>query len=342
MDRPSAAPTVDRVRNNGPRFEKRHELVLRALRASIKQGHFPAGLVLLEAPLADLLQTSRAPIQKALQQLELDDLIHRFDGRGFLVGPANGVLKPIRTDIRELGLVVPDEVDEALQTRGSWERIAAEVESAVAACLVFGEFRIVEAELADHFRVSRTVVRDVLGRLQERGLLRKTQNSRWIAGPLTAQTIKNRFALRIILEPAALIAAASSVDRTRLLGLRERALAFEERHQDATVASAVFDEFMVLCILSTLNEALTEAIRQNLMPLNAASRALNLLGLPHDEAAVSELRVTMDLLLNGSVSSAAEWWRDHLAAACQRSIAQLKIVAIIDQPQSFAPYLTAV
>ena len=32
------------------------------------------------------------------------------------------------------------------------------------------------------------MVRDVLTRLRERGLVRKNQSSHWIAGPLTAQT----------------------------------------------------------------------------------------------------------------------------------------------------------
>jgi DNA-binding GntR family transcriptional regulator len=340
--RHSAAPLIDRIAKPEMRFEKRHELVHRVIQANIKQGHFPGGLVLLEAPLASLLQTSRAPVQKALQQLEQDNFVHRFDGRGFLVGRANSALQPLRLDLRELGLLVPDEVDEALQIRGSWERIATEVEIEVAACLVFGEFRIVEAELAEHYHCSRTIIRDVLGRLQERGLLRKTQNSRWIAGPLTAQTIKNRYALRMILEPAALAANAAAIDRNRLLALRDRALTLETMRQNTAGAVALFEDFLSLCILSTANEALAEALRQNLMPLNAASRSLDRLGLPHDEAAVAELRVTAELLLNGSVSAAAEYWRDHLAAACKRSIAQLKLVAIINRPRSFAPYLTAV
>ncbi len=104
----------------------------------------------------------------------------------------------------------------------------------------------------------------------------------------------------------------------------------------------LFDEFAALCILSTPNPVLSDSIRQNLTRLTAATAALDALGLPHDEAAVSELRMAIDLLLNGSVDAAAALWRDHLAAACGRSIAQLKIVVIIDPPTSLAPYLTPV
>ncbi len=117
--------------------------------------------------------------------------------------------------------MVPDDVDEALQARGSGEWIAADLEQAVSACLAFGAFRMVEAEVAAHYNVSRTVIRDVLGRLQERGLLRKTQSSRWIAGPLTAQALKDCYDLRGILEPAALLAAAPGIDRADLAALRD-------------------------------------------------------------------------------------------------------------------------
>ncbi|SED30282.1 transcriptional regulator, GntR family [Rhizobiales bacterium GAS188] len=322
---------------------KRYALVERVLRANIGDGRLPRGLVLLEAPIAEILQTSRAPVQKALQNLERDRLIERFDGRGYVVGGVEAGRSPLRSDIRQLGLTVPDEVDEALQARGSWERIAVAVEEAIGACLIFGEFRIVEAELAHHFRVSRTIVRDVLGRLQERGLLRKNQSSHWIAGPLTAQSIKERYELRGILEPAALLCAAAHIDRDRLVELRDRAAAAEAENSAGAdhredIEMACVEE----CILKAPNGQLVETIRQNLMPLNAARRLLGQLGLPLDRTAISEVRIVLDLLLNNSVRAAAEFWRDHLKMATQRNIARLKIVAVIPKPQRFAPYLTPV
>lgn len=337
----SGTRTIEPPTPDPQRFERRHELVHRVLRANIVKGHLPAGLVLLEAPLASLLRTSRAPVQRALLRLEQDDLVHRHGGRGFVVGrPA--AREPLRTDLRRLGLVVTDEMDEALQTRGSWERVAADLEAAVLSCLVFGEFRIVEAEAAQHFKVSRTVIRDALGRLQERGLLRKTRTSRWIAGPLTAHSLRDCYDLRRILEPAAIEAVAPSLDRVSLAALRDRIDAATAAGAAGAGAADLFARFGDLCVLAAPNGALVAVIRQNALLLDAATRSLARLGLPHDEAPVRELRVTIDLLLNGSVAAAAAWWRDHLAAACQRSIAQLKIVAVIDRPATIPPYLAAV
>jgi DNA-binding GntR family transcriptional regulator len=324
-------------------FEKRYELVERVLRDNIESGRLPVGLVLLEGPIAELLQTSRAPVQKALQLLEADGLVRRFEGRGFLVWGAGqeAAPEPRRLDLRRLGLAVPEDVDEALQSRGSWERITMAVEDAVASCLIFGEYRIIETEIAQHFHVSRTVVRDVLGRLQERGLVRKNHSSHWVAGPLTAQSIKERYELRRILEPAALLEAAPLTDREALAGLRVSAEAASER-DDTGGWEEIEAAFLDLCILTAPNSRLVEAIRHNQLPLRAANRLLGHLGLPSDRAAVSEVRMVIDLLLADAVRPAAEFWRDHLAMAEQRSIARLKIVAVIPEPQRLAPYLTPV
>jgi len=119
---------------------KRYELVAAALRSNIVSGRLQAGLVLLEGPIAGLMKTSRAPVQAALRILEEEKLIQRFSGRGYLVGRAGLSVEPVRRDIGKLGLRIPNEIDAALQNRGLWEVVYDEVESAVAACLIFGDF----------------------------------------------------------------------------------------------------------------------------------------------------------------------------------------------------------
>ncbi len=327
------------VQAKGPR--RRYEIVERVLRSNIAAGRLLPGLVLLEGPIAEMLQTSRAPVQRALQMLEADGLIHRFDGRGFLVGPLDRSRVPDRTDIRELGLEIPGEADEALQSRGSWERIYLTVEEQVASCLIFGEYRIIEAEISSHFHVSRTVVRDVLGRLQERGLVRKSQSSRWLAGPLTAESIKEHYELRQLLEPAALRASALHHDRDRLVELRDRALAAERGK--GSVRPEVWErleaDFMDECVLKSPNRRLIDTILQNQLPLKAANRLLGQLGLPGDPVSVTEYRLVLDLLVSDSIEAAAELLRENLSMAARRSIARLKIVAVIPEPKTLAPYL---
>ncbi|MBY3224929.1 GntR family transcriptional regulator [Rhizobium laguerreae] len=324
--------------------QRRYEIAEHILRDNIVGGQLPLGLVLLEGPIADILQTSRAPVQRALLRLEADGLVHRFQGRGFLVGPQDEGLTPNRTDIKSFGLVIAQHADEALQSRSSWARIYNTVERDVAGCVVFGQYRIIEIELANHFKVSRTVVRDVLSRLQERGLVRKNQSSHWIAGPLTAQTIKDHFTLRRMLEPAALKAGAAAVDRERLTELFTRLAGLEASQPvDHLEKLEELQEQMInICVLTTANEKTRELIRNNLLPVNAAERLLRHLGLPDDPTAITEMRLIVELLMRGAVDAAAAMLETHLDASMKRMIAQMKIVAIIPGPSVTADYLTHV
>jgi len=324
--------------------QRRYEIAEQILRDNIDGGLLPAGLVLLEGPIADILQTSRAPVQRALSRLEANGLIHRFNGRGFLVGPADVGVVPNRTDIKSFGIVIAQDADEALQSRSSWERIYNTVEADVAGCVVFGQYRIIEMELANHFKVSRTVVRDVLGRLQERGLVRKNQSSHWIAGPLTAQTIKDHFAFRRMLEPTALLAGAEDVDRDRLNDLFVRLLDMEgsETGEHLENLDALQSQMIDICVMTNANEKMRELIRNNLLPLDASERLLRHLGLPSDPTVITEIRLVVELMVRGAVKAAAAMLEAHLDAAMRRMIAQMKIVSIIPGPTVTADYLTRV
>jgi DNA-binding GntR family transcriptional regulator len=325
-----------------PSVPRRHEIVEAVLRHNLDGGILPPGLVLLEGPIARALQTSRASVQRALLALESDRLIRRFDGRGYLVAGSNEPLLPLRLDLTTISLDIPPEIDPTQQNRASWERIYDAVESDVAACIIFGQYRLIETELAEHFKVSRTVVRDVLGRLQERGLIRKNQSSHWIAGPLTARSIREHFALRRILEPPALLSAAAHLDRTTLAALHRRFLAAEQAQNfEGGENLEIFETLLVdTCVLATPNALLAQTIRGNLLPVLAAERLLRQLGLPVERAAITEHRLVVELLLQNAIDAAAAMLVTHLREAENRTIAQIKIVAVIPEPSAIAPYLT--
>ena len=319
---------------------RRYELVAAALRANIASGRLPPGLVLLEGPIAALMSTSRAPVQAALRILEDEKLIHRFDGRGFLVGGAGSRAAPVRRELAKLGLRISDEIDSALQNRGLWERVYEEVEAAVAACLIFGDFRIVESELGDFYGVSRTVVRDVLGRLHERGLVTKTQSSHWVASALTAQSVRERFQLRQFLEPEALRLAADRADYDRIA----RVLRQEREREPASPDGATWVELDRVLMDDALkrgpNGQLIELIEHVRLPLAAASRALTRLGLPEDEIAASEYLTLFDLMTDRAIEAAAVYWRNHLTVLAEKNLERLKIVAVVTDPPIDVPYLT--
>jgi DNA-binding GntR family transcriptional regulator len=318
-----------------PPMQKRYEIIADVLRLNIMLGRLPRGFVLIEGPIAELMQSSRAPVQAALRILEGENLIHRFAGRGFLVGPPGSGLEPLRLNIRALNLQISGEIGEALQSRGTWELVYDRVEEEVASCLIFGEFRIIEAELGEYLGVSRTVVRDVLSRLHERGLIRKNQSSHWIAGPLTAQSVREKLAVRAILEPAALRMAGSHIDYSAVERLGTRLAEGEEIEGEF-----LEDALMTHCIARAPNREIVGLIRHNQLLLTAANRALTRLGLPRDRVEHSEYRTLFDLISRHLVHSAAEYLEGHIKVMAEKSLARLKIVAIIDQSSAVAPYLT--
>jgi DNA-binding GntR family transcriptional regulator len=319
---------------------KRYELVAAALRSNIAAGRLPHGLVLLEGPIAGLLGTSRAPVQAALRILEEEDLVRRFEGRGYLVGGPSSTEKPIRTDLTKLELRVSDEIDSALQNRGLWERVYEEVETAVAASLVFGDFRIIESELGEYYGVSRTVVRDVLSRLHERGLIAKTASSHWVVNALTAQSVRERFKLREILEPEALRLAAENTEYDRIAEALRRERERGPAAQDAGAWAGLDDALMTHCLMRAPNRHLVELIIQNRLPLAAASRALTKLGLPDDAVATSEYLMLFELIAGRATEAAATYWRSHLSTLGEKNLARLKIVAVFPDPPVGVPYLT--
>lgn len=323
------------IRSSNPfAQESRYELITRVLRSNIQRGALPEGLVLLEGPIAAVMQTSRVPVQSALRQLMAEGLVHRFEGRGYLVGPEHRGIAPLRRDLRDFTLDIPEAVDDALQTRGTWRHVYEEVEEQVASCQIFGEFRIVETELSDYLGVSRTVARDVLARLQERGLVRKNASSHWIAGPLTARTVREKFELRSIIEPAALRMSAPFIlypDVEHLLEMID---------SDVTLTSETLsDALLELCIAQAPNTTLVEMIRSNRLLLSSVNRALTALGLPNDEAMIDQYRTLFDLIARHPIDSAAEYLRDHVQIMARRNLARMKIVAVISETGDFAPYL---
>ena len=311
------------------------------LRHHIQTGLLKPGLVLLEGPISDRLAISRTSVKRALLLLEEEALIHRFDGRGFLVGTPDDAVSPVREDLPELELAGAEVGGKA---RPGSQHIQDTVERDILACLVFGQYRMTETDLAAHFDVSRTVARDILGRLQERGLVWKTSTSRWVSALLTARSIKDKYELRGILEVAALRSAASRIDISALDQL-QRKMERTENGKKLVNAEEWFElvnAFVDLTILSTPNIELRALVSRNFRMISASQQVLFSVGLSGDRYSIRELRMVIELLRVGAIHGAAEVLESHLAKSRERMIAQLKIVSVLPEPDHLAPYLTPV
>ena len=317
--------------------EPLYQVISRILRSNIASGRLPQGMVLIEGPIAKLMQTSRAPVQAALRNLNEEGLIHRFRGRGYLVGPPSETLTPVRRSLDEFTLEIADQSKSALEIRGTWLRVYDQVEAEIAACQIFGEYRLIETELANYLGVSRTVARDVLSRLNERGLVRKGATSHWLAGPLTARTLREKFQLCGIMEPEALRLAADHINPREVAQIRDEINSGAVRRSDV-----LENAFMRICLERAPNTPLVEIIRNNRLLLSSMDKALSGLGLPADSVALEQYRTLFDLIGSRQIDAAAEYLKEHLRLLAHKSLARLKIVAIIPENESLPKYLAPV
>jgi DNA-binding GntR family transcriptional regulator len=321
--------------------QKLYEVVYGVLRRNIEEANLPQGLVLLEGPIAEIFDLSRAPVQRALQLLEADGLVRRFEGRGYLAGGAAKPDAPLRHDIREVGLTLPGDIAETLQARSSWERIYHEVELEVASCLAFGRYRIIEVNIAEHYGVSRTVIRDVLARLQERGLVKKNQKSHWVAGPLTAKSMRDHYEIRRLLEPPALLVAAENFDTDELIRMRDRVIAAAQAYDRITSEEIhrIEDDLHGKLVLTIDNPHLASHIRQSQLPLLTNQLFERYLGMPEHSRMLSEHRLVLEHLVQGARAAAAAALEAHLKAALVRSLARLKTLSVFPEPDVIPAYL---
>ena len=161
------------------------------LAANIARGTLPQGARLTVAGVAQRLSVSRSPVMRAMENLVAASTLTRQGRAGYVVGAAPVGAQDARSQVVNLfslPVSLPD-TDELLNAPAEWERVLGEVAASVESCIPFGIYQISESAMCEHFAVSRTVTREVLARLHERGAIRKDRGSHWAAGPLSARVL---------------------------------------------------------------------------------------------------------------------------------------------------------
>jgi DNA-binding GntR family transcriptional regulator len=229
-----------------------HARIAEILAAEIADGVHPPGRHLVETQLAERFGVSRAPVRLALARLTRDGWLAHAPARGHTV----------RSDLpsapaQRAGASAGGEIG----ARHAWEAISAQVEDAITARISFGSWQVPETALARRFGVSRTVARDVLARLQGKGLV-QMDGGRWVAPGLSPRRVDELYRLRALLEPEALREAAAAAPA----GLVEAALGRLEAAAAAPHDGATLDlleQDLHVDLLSRCgNDTLLEAIRQ--------------------------------------------------------------------------------
>ncbi|MEM6848209.1 MAG: GntR family transcriptional regulator [Pseudomonadota bacterium] len=305
----------------------RYLTIERALAAAIESGALPAGTVLTEEPLSRLFGTSRTPVRTALSELEARGDLHRFDGRGFVVP---GAQEPSRVALTRamVGLAEAPEPRAA-----SADRIADDFARTLARALAFGQFHIHEQAAADHYDVSRTVVRELMSRFNDRGLVRKNNRSHWMVGPLTARDVAHLFAVREQLEPLALREAAPLLSAREMAGMQQRVAAA----QDLGIAlspEALSDleaDLHDRVLQRGGNRHLMRMIRQSQIALMVNRVFAERVGARPFALALREHAIVLEFLGRGAHDAAAVAMAEHVRQSAARTRQRLMSISVFPE-----------
>lgn len=302
----------------------------------IGSGAIPAGSRLGETTVAAQFGISRAPARLALAELQRSGLIEKSDGRGYTVRSD----APARHGATAIDRVAPADHTK-LHSLSSWERIYGEVEGEIAARTAFATWRVNEAVLARHYNVSRTVARDVVARLQQRGVVSKDERSRWYAPALTREHIGELYELRWLLEPVALTKAAAAVPDSYIARMRA---ALEDAVADPSGAGGPtldeLEEQMHVTLLGhcgnhTLMQAIT--LPQSLLIAHRFLYRWTPRLFESEPFLPEHLEIVLRLEA-GRVDEAARLLERHLRVSLDRAVARVEFIVREFQPDAL-PYL---
>lgn len=297
-----------------------YDRIVRVVGAEIARGRIQPGTRLMESRLASRFGVSRAPARQALAEMAALGLLVHADApaRGYLVVAdavdrsaefADGPTEPFN------GAVTP-----------TWQLIYGDVEAALTRRVAFGSWRLVEAGLGQHFGVSRTVAREVLARLQSRGLV-VNEGKRWIAPEFTATRVRELYGLRAVLEPAALVDVASLAMPDRLdQMLDDLRAAMRTGPEDAdldTLEADLHFEVLGRCRNTLLRKTMVES--QSLLLVHRFFYTLTAKMYPV-EPFLAEHAQILEALRRGQVTDAADALRLHLLASSDRAVARIDMI----------------
>ncbi|MFK5979870.1 MAG: GntR family transcriptional regulator [Rhizobiaceae bacterium] len=301
------------------------------LNEKINSQALPKGAVIKERLLASVFGISRGPVRRALKMLEDTLTIKPASGQGFIVGDetAGDILSH-----QDLHAIFLDRTEPEVSRTPAWESIYDSVRLDVTNCLPFGTYQINEAEACRHFSVGRTALRETLTKLQDHGLLEKSNRSHWIAGPLTARDVHEAFEVRRLLEPEAFVQSATSVPNAKLQAMREKVttvLANLDETPPEKVEDIENDLHQVL-LKNVRNRRLLEAIDRNQLPFIVNRIFRRNFGLKPDVGMLEDHSEILNQLLRSRIDVARTMLEAHLAKAEKNTLAKLRVLSTLPKP----------
>jgi DNA-binding GntR family transcriptional regulator len=289
------------------------------------------------AAVAKLFDVSRPPAERALRALTKEGLLQRDAAGKFerppLVRAGPGAIDSILLD--DVAAELPEEMVPLGLQRGSWLSIYESVVKVVAAVTAFGSYKVVESAMAEFYGVSRTITNDVLGRLEERGLISRGPAGRWRIAQLSQRQLANIYQLRRTLEPVALLESAPKIGKDFLIEAVQRLDDASSRHNvvPPELSNQLEHDLHTASLQHCLNDRLLGVV-QNCQVLRIAQLYMPNQSASEEEriAYIGEHRLVYDALLRGAHSLAAEALVYHLQVSESRAAKRLELASMATPP----------
>ena len=323
---------VHKVLNNRPRYKQIYDEISNAMHENASLN----GAVVSLKALENIFQTSKTPIYRALQMLEVSGYATRVEKKASYVLHQNKNTlksKPKKMLLREHELkpFFRKSLDTEIQRS---VRINKDMEIQISNMLPFGEFWINEQKAADAYNVSRTIIRQTLSQLAERGLISKDARSHWTVGPLTSKRLNDLFMIRSKLEPLALGDAAQYLENSELKTITNRC--YEARDNDDlsdTQIQQIEMDLHVHLLNKSKNNYLTRLISQTQLALVVNNIFSQPMKTRPFSAAIAEHIIIYEYLSRGSKDAAMMALETHILLAAKRTSQRLKALSIFPAPE---------
>ncbi len=294
------------------------------------------GTVVSVKVLASIFKTSRTPVYQAMKMLEANQLAIRVDKRAefILKRPNNNFTSPVKPNhISENNLKVFFHNTLDLEKQRS-DDLYLDMEYHIANILPFGEFWINEQRAADHYKVSRTIIRQFLSKFAERGLIGKGYRSHWTVGPLTSKMLNDLFIIRSKMEPLALIDSVARLENKQITIWLERCYQARETAHilDQEMIKTIETDLHVELLSTSQNIALKRLIDQTQLALVVNDIFAKPMNSRPFTAALSEHIMIYEYLIRDAVDAAAMALENHILLSAKRTTQRLKALSVFPMP----------
>ncbi|MFV0431102.1 MAG: GntR family transcriptional regulator [Alphaproteobacteria bacterium] len=219
------------------------------------------------------------------------------------------------------------------------QTIEAELEKVFIHAMPFGKFWINERIASEFFGVSRTIIRELLFKFQQRSLISKDDNSHWTVGPLTAAILQHQYEVRHALEPLALRGSSQTIELTYLSQLIEDLKNnINAEHMNPEDIKKIEYEFHYGIHKNNPNKMLLKMLYQVQTPLLIKQTFLELVGIENASQTLNEHLAVLTLVRWGAIDAACEALKFHIETSANKMYQRLKAFSVLPRPD-FPPYL---